>query len=305
MNRADIAKQSLKRRQRRDNIEGILFACPPVIRFMLFTLVPMFVGLVVAFCDTGNSYDVMASEFCGLGNFKEVLTDPVFWESVKNTFILALAWPISMLCALVISVFMAGEIKAKPFFRVVYFLPFVCSTVAITFIWQVLLDYHYGVVNTVIEMISGNRINFRGDADWFQVGLLVMLVWSTTGYKIIILTAALTNVNRSYYEAASLDGANAFQKFWHVTIPAISPTLFYLAVTGLINVLQEFARSQVWAGDGGPNGKGLTIVFYLYREAFDYINMGKASAVAWILSIMIVIITIINFAVSKKWVKYD
>lgn len=116
MNRADIAKQSLKRRQRRDNMEGLLFACPPVIRFLLFTLVPMFVGLVVAFCDTGNSYDVLASEFCGLNNFKEVLTDPVFWESVKNTFILALAWPISMLCALVISVFMAGEIKAKPFF---------------------------------------------------------------------------------------------------------------------------------------------------------------------------------------------
>ena len=125
------------------------------------------------------------------------------------------------------------------------------------------------------------------------------------GYKIVILTAALTNVNRSYYEAASLDGANAWQKFVHVTMPAISPTVFYLAVTGLINVLQEFTRSQVWAPDGGPNGKGITIVFYLYREGFDYTNMGTASAVAWVLSIMIVLVTIANFALSKKWVKYD
>lgn len=305
MVRADAAKQQTMKRKRRDNIEGFLFAFPPVLRFLLFTLIPLSVGLMVAFFDTGRSYDIFGGTFCGLDNFKKVLTDEVFWQSVGNTMVLALAWPISMAFAMLISVFMAGEIKGKSFFRLVYYLPFVCSTVAVTFMWQVLLDHNYGVINTIIEAISGMRINFRGDPDWYQIGLIIMMVWSTTGYKIVILTAALTNVNRSYYEAASLDGANGLQKFWHVTMPAISPTVFYLAVTGMINVLQEFARSQVWSVDGGPNGKGLTIVFYLYREAFSYINMGTASAVAWILSIVIILITILNFTLSKKWVKYD
>ena len=305
MIRADAAKQQLSRRKRRDNIEGFLFAFPPVMKFLLFTLIPLVVGLVVAFYDTGNTYDIFGGTFCGFDNFRTVLTDQVFWQSVVNTLILALSWVISMAIALIISVLMTAKIKGKTFFRVVYFLPYVCSTVAITLIWQVLLDYNYGVVNTIIEFFNGTRINFKGDPNWFQIGLLIMLVWCTTGYKIVILTAALTNVNRSYHEAASIDGANVLQRFWHITIPAISPTVFYLAVTGIIGVLQEFTHSQVWAADGGPNGKGLTIVFYLYREAFDYVDMGTASAVAWLLSIMIIIVTILNFALSKKWVKYD
>ena len=305
MIRADAVKQNCNRRKRKDNIEGFLFAFPPVLRFLLFNLVPLAVGLIVAFMDTKRTYDIFSGVLCGLDNFKRVLTDPVFWGSIGNTLYLGISWPISMALAMVVSVFLAGKIRGKTFFRMVYYLPFVCSTVAITLIWQVLLDYNYGAVNTILEFISGVRINFRGDPNWYLPGLIIMTVWSTMGYKIVILTAALTNVNRSYYEAASLDGANSWQKFVHVTMPAISPTVFYLAVTGLINVLQEFTRSQVWSMDGGPNGKGITIVFYLYREAFSYTNMGTASAVAWILSTMIVLITILNFALSKKWVKYD
>ena len=171
--------------------------------------------------------------------------------------------------------------------------------------WKVLLDYNYGVINNLSELFFKLRINWSGDPRFYVPGLIIMAAWSSTGYKIILLTAALTTVNKTYYEAAELDGANAFQKIWHITFPAISPTIFFLFVTGMINVLQEFARSQVWSSSGGPNNAGLTIVFYLYREAFSYINMGKASAVAWLLSIAIIIITVINFATSKKWVKYD
>lgn len=305
MIKANAVKQSYNRRQRKDNIEGFLFAFPPMLRFLLFNLVPLAVGLIVAFMNTNRSYDFTQGTFCGLDNFKTILTDAVFWQSIGNTLYLGLSWVISMALAMVVSVFLAGQIKGKAFFRLVYYLPFVCSTVAITLIWQVLLDYNYGAVNTIIDFLGGARIDFKGDPDWYLPGLVIMTAWSTMGYKIVILTAALTNVNRSYYEAASLDGANAWQKFVHVTMPAISPTVFYLAVTGLINVLQEFTRSQVWAPDGGPNGKGITIVFYLYREGFDYTNMGTASAVAWVLSIMIVLVTIANFALSKKWVKYD
>lgn len=307
MIRADlvISKSKKSNAARRDNVEGFLFAVAPVLRFLVFGLAPLTLGLVMAFFSMQYTYDITECEFCGFDNFKEVLGDPVFWESIGNTFYIALSWVFSMVIAIVVAVFLSKKIKGKSFFRTVYFLPFVCSMVAITLMWQVLLDVNYGVINQIIEFFGGTRIDWKGDPDWYIPGLILMTVWSTTGYKIIILTAALTTVSKSYYEAADIDGANSWHKFWHVTIPAISPTIFYLFVTGLINVLQEFTRSQVWDQAGGPNGRGLTIVFYLYRSAFKYSNMGVASAVAWILAILIIIITILNFVFSKKWVKYD
>ena len=307
MIRADlvISKSKASNVARRDNFEGFLFAVAPVLRFLVFGLAPLALGLVMAFFSMKYTYDITECEFCGFDNFKEVLSDPVFWESIANTFYIALSWVFSMVISIIVAVFLSKKIKGKSFFRTVYFLPFVCSMVAITLMWQVLLDVNYGVINDIIECFGGTRIDWRADPDWYIPGLILMTVWSTTGYKIIILTAALTTVNKSYYEAADIDGANSWHKFWNVTIPAISPTIFYLFVTGLINVLQEFTRSQVWEQNGGPNGKGLTIVFYLYRNAFKYSNMGAASAVAWLLAILIIIITILNFVFSKKWVKYD
>jgi multiple sugar transport system permease protein len=307
MYKADIVRKKSSKWQRTNNIQGTLFACVPVLRFVVFGFVPLVLGLLMAFLPMKNTFNIMDGLNAGftLDNFKAVFGDKTFWNSIINTFYLALAWPISMLIALLVSILLTKNIKGKPFFRTVYFIPFVCSLVAVTLMWNVILDYNYGVANNIIEWFSGTRINWRGDAKWYRFGLICMTVWSTTGYKIIILTAALTSVNKSLYEAASLDGANAPQKVWHVTLPAISPTVFYLFVTGLIDVLQEFTRSQVWDKAGGPNGTGITMVFYLYREGFLYVNMGTASAVAWILSIFILIITLLNFALSKKWVKYD
>ena len=307
MKRADLVQKKSAKLNRRtiDNIEGFLFAVAPVMRFLLFGLLPLGMGLAMAFLDMRYTYDIADGEWCGFDNFKEVLSDPIFWQSIKNTLYLSLSWFISMALALVTSVLLTKKIKGLAFYRTVYFLPFVCSLVAITLMWRVLLDVNYGAVNDLIEFFGGNSINWKSDPDWYIPGLILMTVWSTTGYKIIILTAALTTVSRSYYEAASIDGANSWHQFWHITIPAISPTMFFLLITGLIDVLQEFTRSQVWDIAGGPNGKGITIVFYLYRQAFNYSNMGVASATAWMLAVIIIAITALNFALSKKWVKYD
>lgn len=309
MTQANIVRKtySKKKMKKLNNIQGFLFSCFPVLRFAIFGFIPLVVGLLMAFLPMKFNFDVVSAMQQGftLDNFKEVLTDPIFWKSIGNTFYLALSWPISMIIALLVSILLTKEIKGKPFYRTVYFIPFICSLVAVTLMWNVILDHKYGVANNVIEWLSGTRINWKGDSKWYRFGLICMTVWSTTGYKIIILTAALTSVNKNLYEAASLDGANAFHKVINVTLPAISPTIFYLFVTGLIDVLQEFTRSQVWDRLGGPNSTGITMVFYLYREAFTYSNMGTASAVAWILSIMIILITILNFALSKKWVNYD
>ncbi len=306
MSRADLVIRKKKTEKIR-NLQGFLFAFPPVFRFLIFGFIPLLLGLAMAFFYMKYTFSILDESvyFYGFGNFKEVLKDPTFYKSILNTLYLALSWPLSMIIALIISIFLTKKVKGKTIFRVIYFLPFVCSVVATTLMWKVLLDYNYGVVNNLTELFFKTRINWAGDPRFYVPGLIIMAAWSSTGYKIILLTASLTTVNKTYYEAAELDGANAFQKIWHITFPAISPTIFFLFVTGMINVLQEFARSQVWSSSGGPNNAGLTIVFYLYREAFSYINMGKASAVAWLLSIAIIIITVINFATSKKWVKYD
>ena len=307
MVRADLVKRKSCgiKTKLRDNIEGFIFAVPPVLRFIIFGFLPLVLGLAMAFLDMEYTYDVFNAEFIGFDNFEKVLKDRVFWESIVNTLYIAISWVISMGFALITAVILTKKIKGLAFYRTVYFLPFVCSMVAITLMWEVLLDVNYGAVNKIIEFLGGQAIDWRGDPDWYIPGLILMEVWSCTGYKIVILTAALTTVNRSYYEAASIDGANSLQQFWHVTIPAISPTMFFLLITGIIDILQMFTRSQVWSANGGPNGKAITIVFYLYREAFAYHNMGTASATAWMLSIIIIIITALNFALSKKWVKYD
>ena len=288
-----------KKKVKQEEVVGILLAILPVLRFLLFGLAPMILALVMAFLDM-NTFSLKGAKFIGFANFKDVLSDDMFWKSIANTFYLSLSLPISIIIALLISVLLTKKIRFKKIFRTVYFIPFVCSVVAVTLMWRWLFDYNYGVINQIFKL----DINWRSDPKWYIPGLIIMTVWSTTGYKIVILTAALTAVNPTYYEAAEIDGASAWRKFWHITLPSISPTLFFLVVTGVISILQEFSRSQVWNSNGGPNGKGLTIVFYLYRRAFEYIEMGPASAVAWLLAMIIAVITFINYKTSKKWVHY-
>lgn len=288
-----------RKKLRKEEVVGISLALLPIIRFLLFGLAPMILAFVMAFLDM-KSFSLKGAEFIGFQNFNDVLSDDMFWQSILNTFYIALSLPISILIALLISILLAKKIRFKKLFRTVYFIPFVCSVVAVTLMWRWLFDYNYGVINQIFNL----DINWRSDPNWYIPGLIIMTVWSTTGYKIILLTASLTAVNPTYYEAAELDGAGAWRKFWHITLPSISPTIFFLVVTGIINILQEFSRSQVWDSKGGPNGKGLTIVFYLYRRAFEYIEMGPASAVAWLLSLTIALITFVNFKISKKWVHY-
>ena len=144
----------------------------------------------------------------------------------------------------------------------------------------------------------------------FRVSLILMMVWATTGYKVILLSAALTAVNGAYYEAAEIDGANFVQKFLHVTLPAVSPTVFFLLITGLISIFQMFSESQVMDPTGGQkvNYAGLTMVFYLYQQGFtnNYTyGMGFAAATSWVVALLILGLTVVNFKVSKKWVHYD
>lgn len=290
-----------------EQISGILMSITPVIGFILFGLIPMVLAIAMAFCSI-KGVSLKGAEFVGLDNFLTVATDMVFWKSVGNTFLYALSLPICLVISLVVSFLLTKNVKGKKIFRTIYFIPYVCSVVAVVLMWKWIFNTNWGVINSFLRSINpeAERIDWVGIEKYYRVIVIVMGVWGGCGYSIILYSAALTNVNSTFYEAAKIDGANAFQIFFHITLPAISPTTFYLLITGLIGSLQAFASTHMLSSDGGPNNAGVTMGFYIYRNAFQYSDtMGLASASAWILAIIIVIITIINFVVSNKWVSYD
>ncbi len=283
-----------------EQISGLVMSLGPVLGFVIFGLIPMILAFYMAFCEI-KGFDILTAEFVGFQNFITVLNDSAFWDSVVNTLIFAISLPVCLVISLTVSFLLTKKIHGKKIFKTIFFVPYVCSIVAVVLMWKWIFNETYGVVNGII----GEEIHWLTDDSLFRFVVIIIGIWGGCGYQIILYSAALTNINPSLYEAAKIDGANAFQCFRHVTLPGVSPTTFYLLITGLIGALQTFASTQVLASDGGPNNVGVTIGFYLYRYAFNYFKMGQASATAWILAILIVIITIINFKVSKKWVNYD
>jgi len=295
---------SKKRKFKKEGLWGFTLSLGPVLGFALFGLVPMILAIFMSFMHI-EGFSFEGSYFIGGENYSTVLHDSLFWKSIVNTLYMSVSTFINIALALVVAFLLTKNIRGKKVFRTIYFIPYVCSVVAITVMWQWIFNTNYGVINGLFTPEGKDPINWWGRSDTFIPCLIIMGVWSGTGYGIILYGAALTNVNSSLYEAAKVDGANAFQCFWKITLPAISPTTFYLLLTGLIGALQEFARPQIISGSGGPDNVGVTVVFYLYRNAFQYYNMGVASATAWLLALIIVVLTIINFAVSRLWVSYD
>ncbi len=289
---------------KREEVFGFALSMGPVLGFALFGLIPMILAIFMSFMDI-YGFTFEGAGFVGFENYGTVLKDPLFWKSIVNTLYMGVATFINIALALMVAFLLTKNVRGKKVFRTIYFIPYVCSVVAITVMWQWIFNTNYGIINAIFTPEGQEPVNWWGRADTFIPCLLIMGVWSGTGYGIILYGAALTNVNSSLYEAAKVDGANSFKSFWHITIPAISPTTFYLLITGIIGALQEFARPQIISGSGGPDNVGVTVVFYLYRSAFQYYEMGIASATAWLLAILIVGLTVINFAMSKLWVSYD
>lgn len=298
----------VKRRKKKigsEEIKCIIIASIPLIGFFIFGFIPLILAGIMAFMKV-PAFSIIGAEWVGMQNFIDVWNDPLFWEAVVNTLILGSSTLISQVLSLGIAYLLSQPIRGKKTFRMIYFIPYVCSVVAVTLMWRYMFNTNYGIINHLLGAKGDDAIKWLEDSKYFSLAVIVISVWSGMGYGIIMYTAALTGVNRSLVEAAKIDGANPFRIFWSVVVPAISPTSFFLLVTGVIGALQSFAMTNMLSNTGGPNGDGITIVFYLYRRIFQYMGtMGLASASAWILAIMVLIITVIQFVGSKKWVHYD
>lgn len=298
-----------RKRLGKEEVQSILYANIPLFGFCFFGLIPLLLSLYLCF-NSFKGLRLHTAKFVEWENFSEILQDEMFWQSLGNTAFVLVAAVVALLLSLAVSALIATNVRGAKGFKAIYFVPYVCSLVAITFMWKWIYDYNYGVLNTTL-MDWGwiqEPISWLGSAEFYRTAMFVLLVWSSTGFNIILLTAALIGVPRELHEAAQIDGAGEFRRFFSITLPLISPTIFYLLIMGLIGALQEFTRFQVMTPDGGPEYQGMTVVFYLYRQLFNASggsDLGVASAMGWIIAVLISAVTILNFSLQRRWVNYD
>lgn len=284
---------------------GLGLAIIPLVGYAIFGLLPLILSVVISLFDL-NGYRFEGMVFVGFNNFSSVISDPLFFKSIGNTLYAMVSIPLTIAISLLIAtVLMNPNIKGKGIFRIIFFIPYVCSVVAVSIMWRWILDGEYGTINHLLSLINIKGPDWLGDSRSFMPAMIVMSIWSGLGFNVILFSAALTNVDHALYEAAEIDGAGTIRKFFSITLPAISPVTFYILVISVIGGLQDFARFQIMAPGGGPDNAGLTVVYYLYNAGFTNVityGMGIASAVSWVLTIIIASITAFNFTASKKWV---
>jgi len=280
---------------------GLLFVSPWIIGFLLFTFYPLASSLYYSF----TRYDLLRpAVWIGLGNYIELFTsDPQFWTVMYNTlYYVLLSAPLGVLTAFLMASLLNTKIAARPFFRAIFFFPAIVPTVVVAVVWQFLLNIQFGAINSVLQGLGLPVVPFLSSPALAKPSLVMIYMWAQ-GNAIVIFLATLQDVPRSLYEAAVVDGANAFQKFIHITIPMCTPVILYNLVMGFIDGFQNFTLPWLLTG-GGPSNSTELYSLYLYRNAFAYLRMGKASAMAWILFVIIIFFTFILFKTSARWVYY-
>ncbi|HHY81714.1 MAG TPA: sugar ABC transporter permease [Clostridiales bacterium] len=271
---------------------------------MIFTLGPMLASFVFSL----TNYRVAAAHnsFVGLENYIRLFSgkDPLFYKSLRVTFTYALmSVPLNLTFAFGLAMLMNRDFKGKAIFRSIYYLPTIVPVVATSLIWTWLLDPDLGLINTILRQLNLPTSKFIYQESTVLPSLALMNLW-TCGGTMVIFLAGLQDVPRVMYEAAEIDGSNWFHKLIYITLPMMSSTIFFNLVMGIINGLQTFTQSFIMT-QGGPNNGSLFFVYYLYREAFELQEMGKACAIAWVLFIIIFALTMLVFRTSRSWVYYE
>lgn len=298
---AQLRGVKLNRRGLTSNLEGYLFAAPWLIGFFVFTLTPFFSSIWYSF----NQWDMVTeSKFIGLSNYTRMFQDDLFWKSISVTAnYVILSLPAGLLMALLLAILVNKQNPIMMFFRGVFFLPSVTSGVAVAVLWRWLFNPEFGLINYLLGFIGIDGPMWLGSQQWALPAIAVMSLWGV-GSTMLIYLAGLQSVPQHLYEAAEIDGANLLQRFWSVTLPMMSPTIFFTLVMGMIGALQSFTQAYVMTR-GGPNFATYFFVLNLYQEAFIKFRMGYASAMAWVLFLAVLVITLIQFKVAGRWVYYE
>jgi len=287
---------------RKEALWGYIFIFPWIVGFLVLRLGPMIFSLAMSFTE----YEIITPPvFVGLANFIKLFTnDPSFWDALKVTFTYAIfAIPVGMAISLVIALLLNQQIPGVTVWRTIYYLPSVVSGVAVAALWFWLFHSQFGLINLVLGMVGIQGPAWLRDPNWALIALIIMSFWSIGGGMVINL-AGLQGIPTELYEAASIDGANAWKRFWSITIPMLSPVLFFNLVIGVIDTFQYFTNAYVMT-NGGPGRSTLFFNLYLYQNAFRYFKMGYASALAWVMFLIILVFTLLIFKSSPYWVYYE
>lgn len=272
-------------------LAAYLFILPSLIFLAVFVVYP----ILSAFYLSLHRYNlIQAPVWDGLNRYALLIEDARFFKAVGNTFMFAvMTVPVGTAISLLLAVLINQPLRAIYFFRTAYYLPVVTSFVAVSFIWLWIYEPQFGVLNQVLETLGLPTFAWLRDPSTALLSIAILSVWKNAGYNMIIFLAGLQGIPTYLYEAAEIDGANGFQQFWHITVPMLSPTTFFVFVVYFIGALQMFAQAWILT-QGGPLDSTLTVVYLIYQNGFEFLKMGSASAMSVILFILIAIVTLIN-----------
>lgn len=278
-----------------DGLTALIFILPAVLGTLIFIVIPVIFSFSLSFVD----WDLLSPmKFVGLSNFKDVLTDSTFVQVLINTFVFAIVSSVfAVIIPLVLACILNTKIRGSNFYKTAYFLPFITPMIVIAIVWQWVFDPNIGLLNQILH----THIKWLYDVRFAMPALIAVSVWKLIGYNMIIFLSGLSTINQEVLEAAKIDGANSWQVFKNVTVPLLSPTIFFVIVITSISSFQVFDLIYVMT-QGGPDNSTMVLVYSIYKYAFEYFDVGKASAIAYILFAIIFVLVLCQWKLRKKMV---
>lgn len=292
-------RETLSGLRRKEALAGYTFLVPNLIGFLLFSVFPILAAIYLAFTD----WDLAGSPvFSGMDNIWKMGNDDLFWKSLFNTFYYALvAVPTGIVCAFFLALLVNRPMRGVFAFRLIYFLPHLTLSVAAAIIWAWIYHPEFGLINYLLSTIGIQGPSWLFNSKWAMPAIIIMSNWKGIGYAMLIFLAGLQGVPAELYEAATMDGANGWRQLIHITIPMLSPTTFFVLTTSFIGAFQGFDAFYIMT-QGGPSFSTTTLVLYIFNNGFSYFKMGYASAMAAVLFICIMTVTLVQWISAKTWV---
>lgn len=278
------------------------FVLPNFLGFLIFILIPIIFSLLISVTDFNLYKGIEGMHFVGLENFVTMFSDPWFISAVRNNLLFAFGTiPITLGISIILATILNDKVYFKTPLRIIFFLPYISSVVASSVVWSMLFNPSQGVINNILKAIGiDNPPGWLGSTTWALPAIMIVSIWGGIGYSTIVYMGGLTNIDRSLYESADIDGANGLQKFIKITVPLLRSTTFFLVITSIISSFQVFGTVNIMT-DGGPGRATTVIAHYIYLSGFRYYKMGYASAMSWFLMVFIFIVTFVQWRLQKRY----
>ncbi|MBD3940653.1 sugar ABC transporter permease [Microbacterium sp. NEAU-LLC] len=286
------------RLHRREHRAALALVAIPIVGFLVFTGYPLVFSVYASFTKWNGLSEPV---FNGLANFVEMANDRYFWQAMGNTIFYMIGIPIGLVLSLLLALALNRKMRGTTFFRTVYYVPVISSLAAVAILWQWAYNGDFGLVNQVLALFGIEGPNWLQNPDTVKPAIIIMAVWKGLGYSMLLYLAALQSVPRHLYEAAALDGAGAFQQFRHITVPMLNPVTFFLVVTSIIGGAQIFIEINIMTPTGGPEFSSASIVWYIWQKAFNYLQMGYATAMSVVLGLLVFVVTAIQFRLNRRF----